>query len=525
MFPTVLFSQGTSGHKRAPSDASVASSEDDKVPPTQSTLESVIEKPAEDQINEKVSDKGLKPSETKGKEVSQAARNEDLVPASIVSKDLSPQEPGEPKEDIPAEESVVPPEAVEPQQEASVNTPDTEKLATGGQETEEEKEKQEEKTNNDLNQEEEKKEMEEKEHLETGREEQSEAGVEKSTESEEQPKDAPEEPESVESAQEEKKGDSEGPEEVPSVQEVAEDKVEDATDSAAVNKGTEKIEPDLKETSAGGGADAELRAVEAPAAATAAAATEEEQEETTQEHPEEKNEGEAPEETVLPQQDSQPRQDVKVEDPTPDSSGVSDVVSKTSEDTEPVAPRKEEEAARADDNSCQDAVSVPESETDSESKTEQGSPAVVKPDVEKDSDSGSSSAADNSSLDLNLSISSFLSKSKEGGSVSMQVSRRVRRPAKPLFSNHCPFSFSLNFLLSSLPPPPWVGGEASEKDPEEDAEVPGGRRGGQRDDVQDSDGQRCQRRGDAFPEVCVCSFRALLILVRQCNVAHLTYTP
>ncbi|XP_075894502.1 STE20-like serine/threonine-protein kinase isoform X2 [Nelusetta ayraudi] len=427
---------GGSGHKRAPSDASVASSEDDKVPPTQSTLESVIEKPAEDQVNKKVSDKGLKPSETKEKEVSQAARNEDLVPASIVSKDLSPQEPGEPKEDIPAEGSVVPPEAVEPQQEASVNTPDTEKLATGGQETEEEKEKQEEKTNDDLNQEEEKKEMEEKEHLETGREEQSEAGAEKSTESEEQPKDAPEEPESVESAQEEKKGDSEGPEEVPSLQEVAEDKVEDTTDSAAVNKGTEKIESDLKETSAGGGADAELRAVEAPAAAAVAAAaaaaapTEEEQEETTQEHREEKNEGEAPEETVLPQQDSQPRQDVEVEELAPDSSGVSNVVSKTPEDTEPVAPRKEEEAARADDNSCQDAVSVPESETDSESKMEQGSPAVVKPNVEKDSDSGSSSAADNSSLDLNLSISSFLSKSKEGGSVSMQEAKRQKKTLK-----------------------------------------------------------------------------------------------
>lgn len=442
-----MFSQGSSGHKRAPSDASVASSEDDKVPPTQSTLESVIEKPAEDQVNEKVSDKGLKPSETKEKEVSQAARNEDLVPASIESKDLSPQEPGEPKEDIPAEGSVVPPEAVEPQQEASVNTPDTEELVAGGQETEEEKEKQEEKTNDDLNQEEEKKEMEEKEHLETDREEQSEAGAEKSAELEEQPKDAPEEPESVESAQEERKEDSEGPEEVPSQQEVAEDKEEDTTDSAAVNKGTEKTESDLKETSAGGGADAELRAVEAPAAA---APTEEEQEETTQEHPEEKNEGEAPEETLLPQQDSQPRQDVEVEEPAPDSSGVSDVVSKTSEDAEPVAPRKEEEAARADDNSCQDAVSVPESETDLESKTEQGSPAVVKPDVEKDSDSGSSSAADNSSLDLNLSISSFLSKSKEGGSVSMQVSRRVRASVlqNPFFSNHCPFSFQ--FELPSL---------------------------------------------------------------------------
>lgn len=52
----------------------------------------------------------------------------------------------------------------------------------------------------------------------------------------------------------------------------------------------------------------------------------------------------------------------------------------------------------------------------------QNAAEVVKPDVEKekDSDSGSSSAADTNSIDINLSISSFLSKSK-GGSVSVQV--------------------------------------------------------------------------------------------------------
>uniref|UniRef100_A0A8C6TS13 non-specific serine/threonine protein kinase n=1 Tax=Neogobius melanostomus TaxID=47308 RepID=A0A8C6TS13_9GOBI len=78
----------------------------------------------------------------------------------------------------------------------------------------------------------------------------------------------------------------------------------------------------------------------------------------------------------------------------------------------------------------QDAVSVPENEMDSEAKTEQGSPALVKPEAEKDSDSGSSSAADSNSLDLNLSISSFLSKSKEGGSISVQESRRQKKTLK-----------------------------------------------------------------------------------------------
>uniref|UniRef100_A0A8C8DPD2 non-specific serine/threonine protein kinase n=1 Tax=Oryzias sinensis TaxID=183150 RepID=A0A8C8DPD2_9TELE len=80
--------------------------------------------------------------------------------------------------------------------------------------------------------------------------------------------------------------------------------------------------------------------------------------------------------------------------------------------------------------SVPDAVSVQESETDSETKTEHGSPAVIKSDVEKDSDSGSSSAADGNSLDLNLSISSFLSKSKEGGSVSLQESKRQKKTLK-----------------------------------------------------------------------------------------------
>lgn len=39
--------------------------------------------------------------------------------------------------------------------------------------------------------------------------------------------------------------------------------------------------------------------------------------------------------------------------------------------------------------------------------------------------SGRGSAADNSSVDLNLSISTFISKSKEAGSVSVQVSNRI----------------------------------------------------------------------------------------------------
>ncbi|XP_073331964.1 STE20-like kinase b [Pagrus major] len=57
-------------------------------------------------------------------------------------------------------------------------------------------------------------------------------------------------------------------------------------------------------------------------------------------------------------------------------------------------------------------------------------PDRAKDDKERDSDSGSGSAADNSSVDLNLSISSFLSKTKEPGSVSIQDTKRQKKTLK-----------------------------------------------------------------------------------------------
>lgn len=49
----------------------------------------------------------------------------------------------------------------------------------------------------------------------------------------------------------------------------------------------------------------------------------------------------------------------------------------------------------------------------------------AKDEKERDLDSGRGSATDNNSVDLNLSISSFLSKTKEPGSVSIQVTVQV----------------------------------------------------------------------------------------------------
>ncbi|XP_006021357.1 STE20-like serine/threonine-protein kinase isoform X2 [Alligator sinensis] len=54
-------------------------------------------------------------------------------------------------------------------------------------------------------------------------------------------------------------------------------------------------------------------------------------------------------------------------------------------------------------------------------------PETVK---ENDADSGTGSTADNSSIDLNLSISSFLSKNKDTGSISLQDTRRQKKTLK-----------------------------------------------------------------------------------------------
>uniref|UniRef100_A0A8C4NSS8 non-specific serine/threonine protein kinase n=1 Tax=Dicentrarchus labrax TaxID=13489 RepID=A0A8C4NSS8_DICLA len=82
-----------------------------------------------------------------------------------------------------------------------------------------------------------------------------------------------------------------------------------------------------------------------------------------------------------------------------------------------VVPKEEngEKPTEKDKNNADDEKSVPDK---------------AKDDKERDSDSGTGSAADNSSVDLNLSISSFLSKTKERGSVSIQDTRRQKKTLK-----------------------------------------------------------------------------------------------
>ncbi|XP_044071319.1 STE20-like serine/threonine-protein kinase isoform X4 [Siniperca chuatsi] len=426
------------GHKRAPSDASVASSEDDKVPPTPSTLESVTEKkeakPAEDRTSDKLSDEGLgtsevdKTEEEKLNEVSDAS-NEDLASGLIEpTKDFISQDPTEPKpEDGQAEE--IPAEPVVSQPEEPVDTANTQELVTDDQETEEEQKEIQEKTEDERTQviEEEREPEEVKEE-----EEEKEAGTEESRESQRQPEDTPEEPESISAevaqAEEESK---ELDEEMPQ-HKVTEDRIDDTANGTDVNIDTENIESNVMDTNINGDTNTKSSVDESSVEVLL-------EKEAIESQPDDKPEDEAPVEAKQPEQDNHPREEVELEEqaPTESTNGVSDEAKDTSEDSEQVVPcndvpvkEDEEKATHADESTSQDAVSVPEIETDSENKIEHGSPTVIKPDVEKDSDSGSSSAADSNSLDLNLSISSFLSKSKEGGSLSMQESKRQKKTLK-----------------------------------------------------------------------------------------------
>uniref|UniRef100_UPI003AABE6B2 STE20-like serine/threonine-protein kinase isoform X3 n=1 Tax=Centroberyx gerrardi TaxID=166262 RepID=UPI003AABE6B2 len=435
------------GHKRAPSDASVASSEDDKVPPAASTLESVTEKtevePAEDRTSDKLSDEGLgtsevdKAEEEKLNEVSDAS-NEDLATGLIEPpKDFISEDSTEPKpEDGQAEEISAGPVVSQP--EDSLDTVDAQEPAAVSQETEEEqRETQEKKTEDEPPQ----VIAGETEPVREGEEEEKEAGTEEcdatlqpaeSAESGEQPERVPEEPDSISGDVAQAEEESKGPAEMPPL-EVTEDREPHTDDGTDINTKTEtksNPESNIMDTNINGVTDSSTEVL------VEKETIESEPSGTTEEKPEDN----APEETEQAAQEKQAKEEVQLEEQsgTESTNGVHEEAKDTSEDLEAVAlskavPHKEEEeqATHEEESSSQDAVSVPESETESETKTEQGSPAMrVKPDLEKDSDSGSSSAADSNSLDLNLSISSFLSKSKEGGSVSVQDIKRQKKTLK-----------------------------------------------------------------------------------------------
>uniref|UniRef100_A0A3Q2NQS6 non-specific serine/threonine protein kinase n=1 Tax=Fundulus heteroclitus TaxID=8078 RepID=A0A3Q2NQS6_FUNHE len=408
------------GHKRAPSDVSMASSEEDKVPPTPSTLESVTEKteaePAEDRTSDKLSDEGLGTSEVDKMEEEKlndvSASNEDLAPGlTEASKDLTSQDSAQAKvdgnqtEEIPGETSVSKPE--EPvdsptsasEVEATEIPKETEKMGIEEETTPEIKDEKK---------------------MDQDKQKADEDGAEDSVESQETTEGT--------AAQRETKSEvAEGEEESKDLnEEIIEQKVtEDGIKNN--NEAVEKVDADnfpsdLVDANINGDIDGKSGVEESSAKAAVGDKPPENQSEEA-EQPKQENQSRAEDEL----QEKAPREPDQVSDDVKVMSGVSDRRISCQDGS---AKEDGEKVAHGDKISSQDGISVQESETDSESTMEHGSPAVMKADLEKDSDSGSSSAADSSSLDLNLSISSFLSRSKDGGSISMQESQRYKKTLK-----------------------------------------------------------------------------------------------
>ncbi|XP_007545373.1 STE20-like serine/threonine-protein kinase isoform X3 [Poecilia formosa] len=406
------------GHKRAPSDVSMASSEEDKVPPTPSNLESVTEKteaePVEDRSSDKLSDEGLGTSEvdkTEDEKLNEvSASSEDLTPAPAeTSKDLDSakvQLDVDQTEEISGEAAVSKPDEVVKSQKPPSEVEEAEELKEISEKMDMEEET-----------------IQDKMELDEDKQQPGEGGAADSVESQEIPEGT--------TADEVAVGEEESKdlkEEITEHMKVTEDGIKNITDETVENVDADNSQSTLIDTKINGDMDSKSSVEESSTEAVLENRSTENQSEETKD--------EVPEESEPPKQENESKVEEELEERAPsESNQVSDDVKVTSEVSEVISQDvsvKEdgEKGTQADEVTSQDSVSVQESETDSESRMEQGSPAVTKSDVEKDSDSGSSSAADSNSLDLNLSISSFLSKSKDGGSISMQESKRQKKTLK-----------------------------------------------------------------------------------------------
>nr|XP_046214571.1 STE20-like serine/threonine-protein kinase isoform X4 [Oncorhynchus gorbuscha] len=363
------------GHKRAPSDTSMASSEDEKLSETTSTLDSVTEKTepetAEDKASDKLSDEGLGTSvgdRAEGEKLNEVsdASNEDLVNGQVKAMEPKPEEsPAGKPEEIPDHQITIVPEAPSDTQESvivSEETGEEEKVEDGPPQVflKERGEVEEKKTEEDVK----------KEPIE----EEPEVILQpptKFTDPGDQPRSALEEPRAVSTEVNAK------PEEIEKetlIEEMTEEVKPEADGVTDINTDTD-LNEDTDNTESDVNTDAEVDAAEGSTEVSA---------------------------------DTEAQRDNNV---------IPVVI------LEEVTSDEREEKPPDEEAPSQDAVS--ESKTDQES-----TPVKSEPDVEKDSDSGSSSAADSNSMDLNLSISSFLSKKAEAGSVSIQDTRRQKKTLK-----------------------------------------------------------------------------------------------
>uniref|UniRef100_A0A4W5MWH2 non-specific serine/threonine protein kinase n=1 Tax=Hucho hucho TaxID=62062 RepID=A0A4W5MWH2_9TELE len=362
------------GHKRAPSDTSMASSEDEKLSETTSTLDSVTEKTepetAEDKTSDKLSDEGLGTSvgdRAEGEKLNEVsdASNEDLVNGQVKPMEPKPEEsPAGKPEEIPDRQITIVPEAPSDTQESVIVSEETgeEEKVEGGPQVflEERVEVEEKQTEEEVKKEPIKEEPEVILQPPT-----------KFTDPGDQPRIALEEPGAVSTEVSAKPEDTENETLIEEMTEEIKPEADGVTDintDTDLNEDTDNTESDVN-------TDAEVDAAEGSTEVSA---------------------------------DTEAQRDNNVIPVVILEEGTTD---------------EREEKPPAEEAPSQDAVS--ESKTDQES-----TPVKSKPDVEKDSDSGSSSAADSNSMDLNLSISSFLSKKAEAGSVSIQDTRRQKKTLK-----------------------------------------------------------------------------------------------
>ncbi|XP_072293637.1 STE20-like serine/threonine-protein kinase isoform X2 [Eucyclogobius newberryi] len=421
------------GHKRAPSDASVASSEDERVTPAAAVLESVEEnketEPVEDRASDKLSDEGLgtsevdKTEEEKLNDVSEVS-NEDLLQAPVeeVPEDIT--EKAEDNKPDDEESGAVPIDL--PQSETKEET--VEVIDTTVSELEKLKETVEETTVEDVVQDI----VEIKEHEEdiSGNEETTEKVEEKNTEDKPQEEKEPEDPEcEIKEAREDICKPVIEQEDVITPQTLIDTDVNNDKDSIEeISQGLNSVDINI---------DQDVSVKEKEVESSTEVLVEEETKPITNDTVEETTEDtENKNVEANSALENQEIKDVIVEEKESEIVSTDLVNDESKEESQPAVPtsppeqQEEVEEEEKEVGVSQDAVSVPESETDSEAKTEQGSPAPVKPEGEKDSDSGSSSAADSSSLDLNLSISSFLTKTRESGSISVQDLKRQKKTLK-----------------------------------------------------------------------------------------------
>ncbi|MBN3297205.1 SLK kinase, partial [Amia calva] len=366
------------GHKRAPSDASIASSEDEKLSQSASILESVSEKTepenTEDKASDKLSDEGIGTSEADKTE------NEKLNEHNI--SDTSNEDMGSGEELLVDQEEV----STADRKENIVEAPSASKEdAAKGVASWEEQDKM-------------MKPEEKKSDTGAATEIKAESGKEAAEQKEAESKveNGPKEP-VVEGLK--------APESV-------EEPAGSPSDEAAVVEGGDK--EDRSEVEDGENPQEEAAEKEL---------VKKEQEST----PEEPSQDASEETTQVGDKFAQPAS----EQNTPMMVTVTKPEG-TVEEVKPSVPlavsgdhEKEQEADKAPEDVKPVSAGVPEKEGD----VDKAVPAKTKG-KEKDTDSGSSSAADNSSIDLNLSISSFLTKNKEPGSISIQETRRQKKTLK-----------------------------------------------------------------------------------------------